>query len=133
MGSEMNPDDVTAIHAMIEPWNAACIQRDWTKVLSMCTDDMVFMPPDGPSAKGPELKTWLDALPNIKEMWWDIEQIDGGGETASLRGSVRETLEADGVEEKFVGKYTDVVRKGSDGVWRFESIMWNSNRPPAAP
>jgi ketosteroid isomerase-like protein len=133
MGAEMTPDDVAAIHELIEPWNAACVARDWPKQLSMCTDDMVFMPPDGPSAKGKAIMPWLDALPIIKELWWNIEQIDGGFDTASLRGQVRETLEIDGVEEKFDGKYTDVVRKGSDGTWRFAAIMWNSNRPPATP
>jgi ketosteroid isomerase-like protein len=133
MGSEISPADVKAINDMIEPWNSACIHRDWTKLLSMCTDKMVFMPPDGPSVKGSELKSWLDTLPNIKEMWWNIEQIEGGGDTAYVRGLVKETLEADGVEEKFVGKYTDLLRKGSDGTCRFESIMWNSNQPPATP
>ena len=133
MGAEMTPDDVAAIHELIEPWNAACIQRDWTKLLSMCTDDMIFMPPDGPSAKGKELMPWLEALPNIKAMWWNIEQIVGNSNAASVRGQVRQKLEIEGVEEKFEGKYTDVLRKGSDGAWRFASIIWNSNRPPSAP
>ena len=97
----------------------------------MCTSDVVFMPPDGPAVKGKDIQPWLDAFPVIKEMWWNIEFIDGGGEAAALRGEVRETLEIEGAEQKFEGKYTDVVRKGSDGKWRFAAIMWNSNRPTA--
>jgi len=41
-----------AVQEMIEPWTQACIRRDWDSLLSMCTDDVVFMPPGAPAATG---------------------------------------------------------------------------------
>ena len=129
--SALAPEDVAAINDLIEPWNEAVMQKDWDAALGMCTDDMVFMPPDGLSVRGDEVRPWVEAFPTVKSMWWNIEDIHGLGDLACIRGSVKETLEVDGAEVLTDGKYCDVVRKGADGKWRFAIIIWNSNIPVA--
>ena len=130
-GNELSADDVTAIHELIEPWNAYVLKGDWDGLLSMCTGDMIFMPPDGMPVEGEDaIRPWLETLPRIKEMWWDIDDVQGRGDLACLRGSVKETFDVDGQDVKFDGKYCDVVRKGEDGQWRFALVIWNSNAPP---
>jgi ketosteroid isomerase-like protein len=127
-GTGLSPADVSAIRAIREPWTKACLKRDWDTLLGMCTDDIVFLPPNEPAVQGNGVRPWLDNFPMIKAMEWDIDHMDGNGDLAWLRGWVRMTLEASGQQVKFNGKYTDVCRKQS-GSWRFALVIWNSNDP----
>jgi ketosteroid isomerase-like protein len=95
----------------------------------MCTDDMVFLPPDEPTVEGGVVRRWLDNFPAIKAMSLDIDRVEGTGHLACVRGSVRMTLEVSGQQLAFDGKYTDLFRKQPDGTWRFALVMWNSNKP----
>ncbi len=123
----LSDQDVNAIRGIIDPWNRACLNRDWDALLSMCTDDMVFMPPNEPRVAGDALRPWLDAFPVIKEMSWGIDLLEGRGDLARLFGWVKETLEIDGQDVEFNGKYCDTMRKGEDGKWRFSMVIWNSD------
>ncbi len=127
--SALAPEDILAIYAMIEPWNDAVRQQDWDTALGMCTDDMVFLPPDGSPIQGDAVRPYLEAFPTIKSMWWDIEDIHGEYGLAGVWGSVKETVVIDGADVLIDGKYCDVLRKGADGKWRFAVIIWNSNAP----
>ena len=111
-----------AIQEIIEPWNRAVIDRDWDALLSMCTDDIIFMPPGEHSVSGDGVVPWLDAFPTVKSMFWDIDDVQQSGPLATVRGSVRETFEIDGEEVHFDGKYCDVFRRGDDGKWRFSLV-----------
>ncbi len=88
----LSDQDVNAIRDIIDPWNRACLNRDWDALLSMCTDDMVFMPPNEPRVAGDALRPWLDAFPVIKEMSWGIDLLEGRGDLARLFCLVNETL-----------------------------------------
>jgi len=127
--SALAPEDVLAIYALIEPWNDAVKQKDWDAVQGMCTDDMVFMPPEGLPVQGETVRSFLEALPPVKSMWWNIEDTHGQGDLAAVWGSVKETVVIDGADVLVDGKYCDVLRKGADGKWRFAVIIWNSNVP----
>ena len=127
--SALAPEDVAAINALIEPWNEAVKQKDWEAVQAMCTDDMVFMPPEGLPVQGAGVRPFLEAFPTVKSMWWNIEDTHGQGDIAAVRGSVKETVEINGNDVLIDGKYCDVLRKGADGQWRFAVIIWNSNAP----
>ena len=122
-----NSDALTAAQNIIEPWNRACIDRDWDAALSMCTEDMVFMPPGAPPVSGEAIRPWLDALPVIRAMDWSIDDLKESGDIAYLRGPVRQTFEIEGQTEEFDGKYCDVMVRGTDGQWRFSLIIWNTN------
>jgi ketosteroid isomerase-like protein len=126
-GTGLTADDVIAIRALVEPWTTACVKRDWDSLLDMCTDDVVFQPPNEPIVEGAAARSWLDRFPTIKAMAWDIEHVEGAGQLAWARGWVRMTLEVSGQQVGFDGKYTDLFRKGSDGTWRFALVVWNSN------
>jgi ketosteroid isomerase-like protein len=122
----MEDRDVSAIEGMIEPWTQACLNGDWDALLGMCTEDIVFMPPGEPSVSGDAVRPWLGGLV-IRSMSWSIDQVEVRGDVAYLRGPVAEVLEIDGQEERFNGKYSDLMRRGEDGAWRFSVIMWNSD------
>ena len=38
--------DVDAITSTGKLWGAACVARDWGALLSLCSEDVVFLPPD---------------------------------------------------------------------------------------
>ncbi len=116
-----------AIQELIQPWTSACLQRDWDALLSMCTDDIVFMPPGAPAVTGETVRPWLDTFPTIKAMSWEVEHVEATEEWAFVRGPVAQMLAIDGKEILFDGKYCDLVRRGNDGVWRFAVIIWNAN------
>lgn len=113
---------------MIQPWNQAIVDRDWDEMLSMCTEDIVFMPHGEPSVSGDEVLPWLEGFPTVTAMSWDVASLEAAEDIAFLRGSVQQTLETeDGVYE-VDGKYCDLIRREADGQWRFAVIIWNENR-----
>lgn len=124
---ELSAQDIASIHRMIEPWNRACVMRDWDALLSMCTADVIFLPPQSRPMQGMAIHGWLNTYPTIKAMWWDIKEIEGCGDLACLRGALRQTLVADGQDVLFDGKYANTMRKEADGNWRFATLIWNSN------
>ncbi len=117
-----------AAKRMINPWNRACIKRDWDALLAMCNDDIIFMPPGAPGVQGQAVRPWLDAIPPIKAMSWSVQRIVQIGNTAWLYGPVQQTFEIEGRDEHFDGKFCDVMRKGADGKWRISLVVWNSNQ-----
>jgi len=120
-------DAASAANSYINPWSRACVERDWDALLAMCNDDMVFMPPGTNAVSGGSMRQWLDSLPTVKAMSWSIARIRQDGDTACLHGPVKQTFTIEGRDEHFDGKYCDVMRRGSDGKWRFSLIIWNSN------
>jgi ketosteroid isomerase-like protein len=93
----------------------------------MCTDDIVFLPPNEPAVEGGGVRPWLDNFPTIKAMSIEMEHIEGAGQVACVRGSVKMTLDISGQQVAFDGKYIDVFRKQPDGKWCFAQVMWNAN------
>ena len=94
----------------------------------MVNDDITFMPPGDQAVIGREaIGPWLRDFPRIKELDWSIDFIEQSGDVAWLRGPNRLTLEVDGDEQTTEGKFCDIVRRGSDGKWRFSLIIWNEN------
>lgn len=125
----LDGDARSAMEQMIEPWSRACMERDWDTLLAMCNDDIIFMPPGAPAVTGAAVRPWLDSFPEILAMSWSIDMLEQVGDLAWLRGPVNQTLVIDGQHLEFKGKYTDVIRRGRDGLWRYSLIVWNSNAP----
>ena len=121
----------SAIAALIQPWTGACLARDWDALLALCTDDIVFSPPNEPAVEGAAARPWLEKFPSIKSMGWDIDHLEAVGDLAWLRGWVKMTIDVAGQTIAFDGKYTDVARRDADGTWRMALVMWSSNE--AAP
>jgi len=83
-GTSLSSTDSAAIRAMIEPWINACLGRDWDGLLAMCTDDVIFLPPNEPTVQGAGVRRWLDDFPTIREMAFEIDHLEGVGHLASL-------------------------------------------------
>lgn len=119
---------LAAARGLTEAWNQALVAHDWTTLLLMCTDDVVFQPPGEPPVSGAAARHWLKAMPAVQAITWEIDFAEAGGNLAVLRGPVEMTLDRDGRTTEFRGKYCHNLRKERDGVWRFSCLTWNSNQ-----
>ena len=128
--NESQAEAMAAVHNMIRPWSHAMIDRDWDKLLSMCTSDIVFMPEGQPSVSGDSIRPWLEDFPTVTEMSWDVDSLDASEDIAFLRGWAKQTFETDEGVSHLDGKYCDLMRREADGKWRFAVIIWNSNTAP---
>lgn len=123
----MTPVDVSAIKATAKPWIQACVERDWDALLQMCTDDVVFLPPDEPMVAGDKLRTWLDAYPVIKRFDFEFDQIEGQDHLAMARGGF--TLETAATTTEVRGKFVDTFRRDDHGKWLYACVIWNLDAP----
>lgn len=121
-------ETLAAVQNLIQPWCQAGVDGDWDKLLSMCTDDVVFMPHGAPPVSGDALRPWLDSFPKITAMSWDVDALEEAEDIAFLRGSVQQTLETEDGVYQVDGKYCDLMRREADGQWRFAVVIWNENR-----
>lgn len=115
------------VRETIQPWTRACVERDWDGLLEMCAEDVLFMPPGAVPVSGGEVRPWLDTFPTIKSMSWSASHIEEDGDTAWFHGPVEQTLEIDGREVRFVGKYACVMRRDAHRGWLRTAVIWNSN------
>ncbi|MDX8433565.1 SgcJ/EcaC family oxidoreductase [Mesorhizobium abyssinicae] len=112
-------DDESAIRQVVETWMAASRKGDLETVLSLMTDDVIFMVP----AKEPFGKAALAAV--FKGMG---EKIDGSseivelkllGDWAYIRNRIDMTATPPGGEPVRRSGYTlTLLRKEGDGRWR---------------
>jgi ketosteroid isomerase-like protein len=119
---------MATVRDYIEPWCQACMDRDWDKLLSMCTADIVFMPHGLPPVSGDGVRPWLDSFPAVTAMSFDVESVEASEGIAFVRGGVQQTLQMEEGVHEVDGKYCDLMRREADGQWRFAVIIWNENR-----
>ena len=124
--------DVTAIRSTRDPWIHACLDRDWDALLSMCTQDIAFLPPNEPIAEGRQAAlAFLEAFPKITAFTFEFTHVEGRGDLATARGTVSITVEAEGGETTMNGKFIDTFRKHGDDTWRYHEVIWSPDHPMA--
>jgi ketosteroid isomerase-like protein len=109
------------------PWSRACIERDWDRLLAMCAEDAVFMPPGAPAVSGAGIRPWLETFPQIEQMSWSADHLEENGDLAWFHGPVDQTFEIDGKKVQFAGKYTCVMRRDRARGWLRTMVIWNSD------
>lgn len=114
-------DDERAIRELIETWLAASKSGDLATVLSLMTDDVVFMVP-GRKPFGKE--AFAAASQGMKDVriegTSEIEEIQILGDWAYLRNRLAMTVTPPGAAAPMrrSGYTLTILRKESDGRWR---------------
>jgi uncharacterized protein (TIGR02246 family) len=113
--------DERAIRALVETWTSAAKAGDLATVLSLMTDDVVFMVPGrAPFGKSEFAKSSQECKHFRFESRCEIQEIQVMGRWAFLRNRLEVTVTPAKGEDtiRCSGHTLAILRKGMDGRWR---------------
>jgi uncharacterized protein (TIGR02246 family) len=115
----MQSDDETAIRKLVDTWLAASKAGDIATVLSLMTDDVVFMVPGREPFGKEAFAAASDAMQNVRiEGKSDIRELRVLGDWAYIRNYIEMTITPEGgAPVKRSGWTLTILRKG-EGRWR---------------
>jgi ketosteroid isomerase-like protein len=129
--------DEAAIREISDGFVEKALAKDWDALVGFYTDDAVIMPPNMPAQSGGRdaLKAFFVSFPAMTEMRFELDDIDGSGNLAYVRGRYEMTLAVEGapspVQDR--GKFVEIRRKQSDGRWLIAVDIFNSDVVPMPP
>ncbi len=108
---------------------AAMNAKDSTAVFAIYATDAKLMPPDSPILEGADIHATIVGFiaAGASDFTLTPTLTYGIGDLAYQVGTV--TYMMGGVSE--TDKYTEVLRRGDDGVWRYVVDMFSGIAPPA--
>ncbi len=123
--------DVEAIKSTGKLWSEACIARDWDALLSLCSEDVVFLPPEEPAVAGKQVKSWLENYPEIRSFAVEFDHVEGQDHLAVAHGRFTMSVVPAGAPTPMTvaGKFSDTFRKDARGKWLYTCVIWNSSLP----
>jgi uncharacterized protein (TIGR02246 family) len=124
-------EDVAAIRRLTDEWKRFMVAGDFESLAKCYTEDAVVMPPGHPTVRGRDaIQKWIAGFPRATRFDNEIEQIDGRGDLAYVRGRYSMTLQPQGaptpVED--AGKYVEIRKRQPDGSWPVANDIFNSDK-----
>ena len=112
--------DERAIRELVANWMAATQAGDVDTVLSLMTDDVVFLVPGRAPFGKAEFAAALGGMADLRiEGQSDIEEVQVAGDWAFLRNRLAVTATpAGGVPVRRAGHTLTILRREPDGGWR---------------
>lgn len=114
-------DDERAIRELVDSWLAASKAGDLQTVLSLMTDDVIFMVPGGKPFGKEAFAAASEKMKDVRiEGRNDIQEIRVLGDWAYLRNYIEVTATPPGKEApaRRSGYTLTILRKEADGKWR---------------
>jgi len=130
--NELLPEDIIAIKELHEAWTPAIVDKDFDTLIALYTDDAIVLPPNAAKVQGrAAVLEWMKAFPTIADAKLMIEEINGYGDLAFVRGAYFMTLMPEGAPEPIQdrGKFIEIRRKQADGAWLMARDIFNSDLP----
>jgi uncharacterized protein (TIGR02246 family) len=130
--------DRNAILALVERWHRATRAKDMHAILELVAEDVVFLPSSLPPIKGKEEveKMYRAFFPIYREIKQEaaIEELQVVGDWAFLWGTdeLRLMPESGEAEIHMKGKGLSILKRQSDGSWRFWRGINNMTQRPAS-
>src|SRR5687768_16460926 len=117
--ARLSTEDVTAHRTLVEEdWVAEGLARDWDRLLGICAQDLVYMPPDHSALRGhAAFRGWLEQFPTIVKLTQRVEQVDGQTNLGVVRATLNATVEVGGQHLENTGKVLAWFEKGASGTW----------------
>jgi uncharacterized protein (TIGR02246 family) len=132
------PNDKQAIHQLSVEWMAALKAKDISKLLSLLTEDVVFLPPGLPPLRGKAAveamyKSFLPQFSSIEQQA-ALEEVEVVGDWAFAWGSesLVLVLQPGGSPIQMDGKGLSILKRQPDGSWKFARAV-NNAQPRTAP
>ena len=122
-------EDRLAIEASSRHWVETYNRNDWDTLSDLFTPDAILMPPNGPAVIGRSaIAEWEQTNESGFRIAFDLETIDGDGDTAYVRGRscvfIPNGTGGYGVD---AGKFLEVRQRQSDGTWLIKADIFNSD------
>ena len=114
-------EDERAIRELVETWFTASRIGDTATVLSLMTDDVVFMVPGRKPFGKEEFAAAAEGMKDVRiEARSDVQELQVLGDCAFLRNYIEMTVTppAGGVPTHRSGYTLTILRKETDGRWR---------------
>lgn len=132
--STLSEADLAAIRAAGDEFEEAGANNDWAAVAALYTEDAVLMPPNAPAVTGrASIQEVFGQFPTLTSMELTVDDIQGAGDVAVVRGSYSLAMDIEGQMVEDSGKYLEVRRKQADGSWPITIDTWNSDIPVPIP
>jgi uncharacterized protein (TIGR02246 family) len=131
-GAPFTDEDVAAITALGQAYQAALLGGDAAAVAALYTEDATEMPPHNVARQGrAAIQEAYEAGPLMTTFTITSKQMEGFGDLAYEMGIWTATMEMEGMEEPYqdAGKYLVVCEKQADGTWLMKASIWNSDIP----
>jgi uncharacterized protein (TIGR02246 family) len=117
--SQQIHDDETAIRNLVDTWMAASKAGDIATVLSLMTDDVIFMVPGREPFGKAAFAAASGAMQNLRmEGKSDIRELNVLGDWAYIRNYIEITITAEGGEPVRRSGYTLTILRKESGQWR---------------
>ena len=124
----LSATELEAVRAVDAAFASAMNAKDTTALFAIYTPDAKLMPPDSPALEGAAGHPVLLGLLAGGASGFSLNSTEayGVGDLAYMVGTATFTM--DGVQHTV--KYTEVLRKGADGKWRYAVDMFSGVAPP---
>lgn len=124
-------EDRAALEGIMQEYARSALAGDMDAWAGLWAEDGVEMNPNAPAIIGREAIRDNTAALSITEFTVSVDDVDGRGDLAYVRGTFSVTMTAEGMPEprSEEGKYLTVLRKSPDGTWLIAIDCWNSNLP----
>ncbi len=128
----LTDQDRTELRELTEQkWISAALAKDWEACVALCSEDLVYMPPDHPLLHGrAETEAYLKEFPDVKDFGQKLVGIGGDRDLAVLRATFAGTFVVDGQELSGVGKVL-ATAEHRGGSWVFSAVCFNWDAPPS--
>jgi uncharacterized protein (TIGR02246 family) len=116
----MMTDDERAIRGVVEQWLAASRAHDLDTLLSLMTDDVIFMVPDSKPFGKEQFAAAAATMKDVKvEAAGTIEELQVLGDWAYIRNYVEVSITPpNGITSHHSGYTLTILRRQPDGRWR---------------
>lgn len=127
----LSATELASVKAADAAFAAGMNAKDAAAVFAVYADDAKLMPPDAPMLEGAALHAVISGLiaGGASNFVLTPSTTYGVGDLAYEVGKASFTM--GGVAQTV--KYTEVLRKGADGKWRYVVDMFSGLAPPGAP
>jgi ketosteroid isomerase-like protein len=131
--SNLSAKDVATLRAGVKTFRERTLAGDVEGVSKLYTRDAVILPSGAPLVKGrANIRSFVGAGPTPTRFQLLIDEIDGRGDLAFMRGTYSITTRAPGAKKSTTdkGKWLEIHRRSRDGSWPIAVDIFNSDLKP---
>ena len=131
--STFSQEELEQFQSFYGSWKECLLNQDFGGMAAHYSEDTVVMPPNQPTVVGRDaVRDWMASFPRVTRAEFEIDEVEGGGEFAFVRGRYSMTMEPEGAPGPIhdQGKYIEIRKRQPDGSWLLARDIFNSDLNP---